>query len=126
MMRNDVNANETDKRTAVAIDVDRENGLLQVTWADGHQSLYETEYLRRRCPCAHCAGEMGRPGVVGRDTVFTPRQVALEGIEPLNRFGLQFTWGDGHDDGLFSYAYLRELCPCDECTAERISRPRTT
>jgi DUF971 family protein len=35
---------------------------------------------------------------------------------------LQFIWADGHDDGLFSYALLRTLCPCDACTAMRIGR----
>ncbi len=114
---------DADQRTPTAIDVDVENGLLRIVWADGHESLYDLPALRRQCPCAHCAGEMGRPGAVNKDTVFTARQITLDRLEPLNRFGLQFTWADGHDDGLFSYPYLRDLCPCDECTAERISRP---
>jgi len=55
----------------------------------------------------------GRAGLVNADTVFTQRQVTLEDVRPLNRFGLQFIWGDGHDDGLYSYAFLRDLCPDD-------------
>jgi len=112
---------ESLRRTATAIDLDPENGLMQIAWADGHVSLYDLPDLRRACPCAHCAGEMGRPGVVTRDTVFNRREVTLEKVEPLNRFGLQFTWTDGHDDGFFSYPALRGLCPCDDCVAERIS-----
>lgn len=114
--------NETDRRTATAIDLDTENGLMRIAWADGHESLYALPELRRHCPCAGCAGEGNRPGTVNARTVFTARQTTLEGVEQLNRFGLQLRWADGHDDGLFSYALLRSLCPCDECTAERISR----
>lgn len=114
--------NETARRTPAAIDLDADNGLMQISWADGHVSLYELPEVRRRCPCAGCAGELGRPGLVTRETVFTPRQVTLSELQPLNRFGLQFVWADGHDDGLFSYGYLRELCSCDDCVAERISR----
>lgn len=110
------------RRSPLAIDVDRENGLMRIEWADGHESLYELAQVRRRCPCAHCAGEAGRPGLVDARTVFTAQQVTLAEVEPLNRFGLQFIWADGHDDGLYSYALLRDLCPCDDCVAERISR----
>jgi DUF971 family protein len=117
-----VTPNDTAQRSPVAIDVDSENGLMRIEWADGHESLYELPELRRRCPCAGCAGEMGRPGLVNARTVFTPHQVTLAEVEPLNRFGLRFLWADGHDDGLFSYAYLRDLCPCDDCVAARISR----
>jgi DUF971 family protein len=111
-----------EQRTAVAIDLDAANNLMLITWADGHESLFDLADLRRLCPCAGCRGEMGRPGAVDADTVFTPRQVTLEGVEPLNRFGVQLRWADGHDDGLYSYAMLRAICPCDDCTAERISR----
>lgn len=113
---------DSDRRSPTEIDVDTENGLLRIAWADGHESLYELPVLRRHCPCAGCAGEMGRAGSVDGTTVFTPRQTTLLDVQQLNRFGLQFTWGDGHDDGLFSYALLRNLCPCDGCVAERISR----
>jgi len=65
---------------------------------------------------------MGRPRTVDGNTVFTPRQTTLADVQQLNRFGLQFIWADGHDDGLVSYALLRTLCPCDACTAMRIGR----
>lgn len=115
-------AQDAARRTPTAIDLDTEHGLMQIAWADGHVSLYELAELRRRCPCAVCAGEMGRPGMVTSETIFTPRQTTLAEVQPLNRFGLQFIWADGHDDGLFGYDYLRDLCPCDDCVAERISR----
>jgi DUF971 family protein len=116
-----VNRDETDRHTPTAIDLDTQHGLMRIVWADGHESLYELPALRRSCPCAGCSGEMGRPGTVDGKTVFTPRQTTLVDVQPLNRFGLQLIWADGHDDGLFSYALLRTLCPCEACnlTANR-------
>ena len=117
-----MNVDEIDQRTPAAIDLDAQNGLMRIVWADGHESLYEVPALRSSCPCAGCSGEMGRPGTVDESTVFTQRQTTLADVQQLNRFGLQFIWADGHDDGLFSYALLRTLCPCDACTALRIGR----
>jgi DUF971 family protein len=117
-----VNRDETERHTPTAIDLDAPNGLMRIVWADGHESLYDLPALRRSCPCAGCAGEMGRPETVGEGTALTRQQTTLADVQPLNRFGLQFIWADGHDDGLFSYALLRTLCPCDACTAMRIGR----
>jgi DUF971 family protein len=109
-----VNRDETERHTPTAIDLDVQHGLMRIVWADGHESLYETGALRRSCPCAGCSGE------ISESTVFTQRQTTLADVQQLNRFGLQLIWADGHDDGLFSYALLRTLCPCDACTALRI------
>jgi DUF971 family protein len=117
-----VNGDETDRRTPTAIDVDMQHGLMRIVWADGHESLYQTGALRRSCPCAGCSGEMGRPGSADASTALSRQQTTLVDVQPLNRFGLQLIWADGHDDGLFSYALLRTLCPCDACTAMRIAR----
>ena len=43
----------------------------------------------------------------------------LQAIEPVGRYALRPVWRDGHDTGLFTYEYLRELCPCPECAADR-------
>jgi DUF971 family protein len=63
---------------------------------------------------------MGRSESVDASTALSSQQTTLVDVQPLNRFGLQLIWADGHDDGLFSYALLRTLCPCDACTALRI------
>ena len=121
-----LNSDETDRRTPTAIDLDAPNGLMRIVWADGHESLYELPALRRSCPCAGCSGDrdMGlhRPGSPGASTDLGHQQTTLADVQQLNRFGLQLIWADGHDDGLFSYALLRTLCPCDACTAMRIGR----
>jgi DUF971 family protein len=39
--------------------------------------------------------------------------------EPVGRYALRFTWNDGHQHGIYSWQYLREICPCRECRAAR-------
>jgi DUF971 family protein len=39
----------------------------------------------------------------------------LQDVQPVGRYALQFSWSDGHDTGIYSYALLRRLCQCDVC-----------
>lgn len=86
--------------------------LMEIKWADGHQSTLPHEILRGYCPCAHC---QGHGGTIKR--VDIPSDVALEirEIERVGNYALSFTWGDGHSTGIYSFRYLRALCQCDEC-----------
>jgi len=96
------------------------NDTLAIQWSDGHQSAYEYRYLREKCPCATCT-ESGPP----RKPLVTP--LPLLGLKPLKpdraelvgRYALQIYWNDGNSSGIYSFEYLRELCPCAECAARR-------
>ncbi len=79
---------------------------MQVTWSDGHVSRYPWSYLRGWCPCAQCQGHSG----VRRFRKVT--QVRLEHVSVVGRYALSLRWGDGHETGIYTYTYLRELCPC--------------
>jgi len=104
-------------RRATDIDVDRAAGTMRIVWQDGHASDYRLATLRAQCPCAVCVGEMGRPGLVGEHTVFTPRQTTLADMTAVGRYALQPLWADGHTTGYFTFTRLRALCPCAECGA---------
>ena len=39
----------------------------------------------------------------------------LEDITPVGGYALGLKWFDGHDSGIYSYAYLRSLCQCAQC-----------
>ncbi len=97
---------------------DPDQGLLHIVWQDGHDSLFELSALRPLCPCAVCSGEMGRPGIVRAETLFTREQSTLVDIHEVGRYALQPVWGDGHDSGYYAFELLRALCPCDACTGE--------
>ncbi|MEK7316525.1 MAG: gamma-butyrobetaine hydroxylase-like domain-containing protein, partial [Candidatus Eisenbacteria bacterium] len=33
----------------------------------------------------------------------------------VGQYALHFDWSDGHTTGIYSYDYLRRICPCDAC-----------
>jgi DUF971 family protein len=83
--------------------------LVRITWSDGHESEYPYAYLRGWCPCAACQGHgTERRYVHAADD-------ALVHIGVVGKYALSLAWGDGHDTGIYSYRYLRELCPCGAC-----------
>lgn len=100
---------------------------MDIAWKDGHTSHYSFVYLRDACPCAMCEDERGksgrRPGEPPHTApatlpIFKPavRPLAAEGV---GKYAIKFSWNDSHDLGIYSWALLREICPCDECKAAR-------
>jgi DUF971 family protein len=39
---------------------------------------------------------------------------SLEGMEIVGNYALQLIWADGHSYGIYSWEYLRQLCPCGD------------
>ena len=81
---------------------------------------YDFVTLRWLCPCAYCRGEAGMPGWLDSNPTLTA------GPDPADRhrswwaqYALQPTWADGHHTGFYTFARLREECPCAEDTARR-------
>jgi DUF971 family protein len=90
-----------------------------VIWGDGHESYFPGEALRRACTCAGCKGEQH---LFGRATLpvlkpLKPESFVPVAVRSVGNYGLQVTWGDGHDHGIYHLADLRVACPCDECRA---------
>ncbi len=95
----------------------KSKGTIRITWNDGHVGQYEQEYLRGYCPCALCQGHGGR-------LRFIPVPGAmLEEIRGVGNYAVEFIWRDGHTTGIYSYDYLRSICPCAECAALRVDSP---
>lgn len=78
--------------------------VLDVEWADGTTAELPYQMLRGRCPCAACRR---RRGVAG--TFEVAGAINIVGIEPCGRNAVQIVFSDGHDRGIFPFAYLREL-----------------
>lgn len=96
---------------------------MDIEWGDGHVSHYSFVYLRDACPCAMCEEERGktgrRPGEPavtppGQLVIFKPtaKPVSAEGV---GKYAIKFSWNDNHDLGIYSWKFLREVCPCEEC-----------
>ncbi|HST11353.1 MAG TPA: DUF971 domain-containing protein [Terriglobales bacterium] len=100
---------------------------MEIDWKDGHHSSYPFPFLRDACPCALCEEERAkqgrRPGEAlkpppGTLPMFKPTAKPLS-AEGVGKYAIKFNWNDGHELGIYSWAFLREVCPCGECQAER-------
>ncbi len=91
---------------------------LLIRWTDGHQSRYPFDLLRRECPCAVCheARRKQDPLRVITGPIVKPGEVQVVDYRPVGRYALSFTWSDGHATGIYSFDFLRALCPCETCT----------
>lgn len=95
---------------SVPIEITRANAAdVAIRWSDGHEAVYPALLLRRACCCAPC---LERPEDTG-DTL--DPDVHPLAIHAVGTYAIQFEWSDGHAAGVYSYEYLRGLCPCQEC-----------
>jgi DUF971 family protein len=96
------------------------NNKLGIRWSDGHESAYPYRYLRGKCPCATCDEEAPvAEQAIGGLPILGQKPLHPERAELVGRYALQIYWSDGHSSGIYSFPYLRSLCPCPECTALR-------
>ena len=86
---------------------------LNIIWEDGHESLYDTSYLRENCTCAACQDEWTgeRKLLPGQ----LPRAVVPVAIDSVGQYGLKIKWNDGHSTGIYTYEHLLKLCQCAVC-----------
>ena len=95
---------------------------IKVEWADGHESIFTLQFLRRACPCARCKGW---PNIADDGFPVIPESqlsaIHATAVHPVGRYAIQFMWSDGHMTGYYPYEYLRKICPCAECAGQRNS-----
>ncbi len=94
-----------------------DNGVLSITWSDGHNGVYPVRYLRQNCPCAACVDEWTGERRLKPDSI--PLLILLEDIEPVGHYAFRIKWSDGHDTGIYSYTSLRRMCQCDICVPNK-------
>lgn len=112
------------KPTSVKIHVSSGAGV-DITWTDGHMSHYDFAYMREQCPCATCNEEREKKSAVATTApaagnplpMFKPKARA-KAATSVGNYAIQITFSDGHATGIFSYDYLRGICPCAECAKE--------
>ena len=96
-------------------------------WEDDHESIYSFSLLRYACPCAFCRGGHDKMTMIPDPVVFTLPEddrpsTRLINIEAVGTYALTLQWEDDHGDGIYTWSYLRALCPCEQCRAGVISR----
>lgn len=108
-------ASDPRRERAVRVRSPRGAHTTEIEWGDGHLGVYPHKILRGFCPCAGCQGHSGEINFIEVSGI----GLELDEIEKVGSYALALKWFDGHTTGIYSYRYLRSLCHCDACRAER-------
>jgi len=107
------------ERPPTKLDLKRDRGLT-VEWADGTTSYYSIAYLRKMSPSAEqrqLREEMERnPLTVLPSSSGASGAITAESAELVGNYALRIRFSDGHDTGIYSWTYLREIDPANRET----------
>jgi DUF971 family protein len=78
---------------------------LSVAFDNGERFELAAEYLRVESPSAEVRGHGAAPKTIVKDK----QDVKIAGLEPVGNYALRIGFDDGHDSGLYSWAYLHRL-----------------
>jgi len=78
---------------------------LEIAFGDDERYFLDFEFLRVHSPSAAVQGHGPGQEVlqVGK------RDVTITEVEPVGHYAIKPTFSDGHDSGIFTWKYLREL-----------------
>ncbi len=85
---------------------------LRIDWNDGTSLVYEIRELRRVCPCATCREKRKQPAAPGQLPVLSAeeaRPLRITGMSPVGNYAYSIHFSDGHDTGIYTLEFLREL-----------------
>lgn len=108
------------------LDLKKDRGLT-VEWPDGTSSYYSIAYLRKMSPSAEM--KQLREQLAANPLTVLPSSpqgsgplVAL-GAELVGTYALRVRFSDGHDTGIYSWGYLREIDPANAETKRQAPAP---
>ena len=88
-----------------ALTVHGKSRVLELSFPDGASFRLPFELLRVCSPSAEVQGHGP-----GQETLQTgKREVAITALAPVGNYGVQPTFSDGHDSGIFTWDYLHHL-----------------
>ena len=84
---------------------------LKITWEDSSETVLSLKYLRNECPCAICKGEtiLLRSYRPPAPVTVTEEMFEINKIDIVGGYAIQITWRDGHNTGIYSWDYLKDL-----------------
>ncbi|GAB4274172.1 MAG: DUF971 domain-containing protein [Candidatus Promineifilaceae bacterium] len=94
------------------VQADRNRKVLTIRWSDGKESELTFAGLRAVCPCVVCKGghdNMGGPADMDAYRQAANPELNIREVQQTGSYGLQFYWSDGHWEGIYTWAYLREI-----------------
>ena len=94
------------------LDVKRDQGIT-ILWSDGRKCVYSLVLLRSMCPCARCKEERAQKQAKKTLLNVLPgnytEDLKIAQAEMVGNYAIKLAWTDGHDTGIYSFSYLREL-----------------
>ena len=78
---------------------------LSLVFSSGAQVTLEAEYLRVESPSAEVQGHAAHE----KKLITGKRHVKILGLDPVGNYAVRLRFDDGHDSGLFTWAYLKRL-----------------
>lgn len=87
------------------IKLDKDKSTLTVSFDDGSEFALPAELLRVMSPSAEVQGHTPEQRV----TVPGKKNVRIGKLDPVGNYAVRISFDDGHDTGLFSWTYLRNL-----------------
>lgn len=87
--------------------VEESDSEISIKWSDDAETRYTARMLRISCPCAGCVNEW--TGAKTLDPTKIPEDISFKHTSIVGRYALNFHFSDGHDTGIFSFAFLRKL-----------------
>ena len=90
---------------AFSLRVRRQSRLLEVVFEDGEGFALTFEYLRVMSPSAEVRGHGP-----GQEVLQVRKEhVGISRLEPTGHYAVRILFDDGHDSGLYSWDFLRDL-----------------
>ena len=80
---------------------------LVVVFEDGVRHHFAAEHLRVRTPSAEVQGH----SAADRKTLGGKRNVLIRDVTPVGNYAVRLDFDDGHDTGLFTWRFFRDLGP---------------
>ena len=88
-----------------SINLHQKSRILEIDFNDGQNFELSCEFLRVYSPSAEVKGHGP-----GQSVLQTGKEnVSIKEIEPVGHYAIKLIFDDGHDTGLYSWAYLHEL-----------------
>jgi len=87
------------------IKLHKKSRLLELRYADGSHYQLSCEFLRVFSPSAEVRGHGRGQGVLQTGKL----NVEIRDIIAVGNYAIQLVFDDGHDSGIYSWRYLREL-----------------
>ncbi len=90
----------------------RDDAIIEIDWSDGTKASYTPRLLRDACPCATCRDQRTAAPSMNPLQVLSPAELtslAVTGMQPVGQYAYKIIFSDGHDSGIYTLEYLREL-----------------